>query len=141
MRAGHSRGTGSLVNKAGKLVLTAAHVVGTAKTANIYFPVFDDKGKPMNVNPIRRLPFLGDGWRRGLEFVDDAAERGLRILPQTSLQQMQVFFALHDTFLFDEMPVFRAVLTAPDRERQLADPSVRGTLRAAPEVGVAAARG
>jgi N-acyl-D-aspartate/D-glutamate deacylase len=85
----------------------------------------------MNVNPLQRPPFLGDGWLRGLEFVDEAARLGHRILPQSSLQQMQVFFALHDTFLFDEMAAFRSVLTAPDRVRQLADPGVRATLRAA----------
>ncbi len=44
---------------------------------------------------------------------------------------MQVFFALHDTFLFDEMPAFRAVLTAPDRVARLGDPAVRAELRAA----------
>jgi N-acyl-D-aspartate/D-glutamate deacylase len=89
-------------------------------------------GKPMNVNPIVRLPFLGDGWERGLEFVDVAHARGLRVHPQSSLQQMQVFFALHDTFLFDEMEAFREVLTAGDkREALLADPAVRERLRAA----------
>jgi N-acyl-D-aspartate/D-glutamate deacylase len=87
--------------------------------------------KPMNVNPLVQLPMIPDGWRRGLEFVDEAARRGHRVLPQSSLQQLQVFFALHDTFLFDEMPVFRSVLTAPDRLAQLADPPVRDRLRAA----------
>jgi N-acyl-D-aspartate/D-glutamate deacylase len=87
-------------------------------------------GKPMNVNPLQRLPMLGDGWRRGLEFVEQAAAAGHRIHPQSSLQQMQVFFALHDTFLFDEMASFREVLTAGDRRTELlADPDVRGRLR------------
>jgi len=89
-------------------------------------------GKPMNVNPIVRLPFLGDGWARGMEFVDIARERGYRVHPQSSLQQMQVFFALHDTFLFDEMESFREVLTSGDqRETLLADPAVRQRLRTA----------
>jgi N-acyl-D-aspartate/D-glutamate deacylase len=89
-------------------------------------------GKPMNVNPIVRLPFLGDGWARGMEFVDVARERGYRVHPQSSLQQMQVFFALHDTFLFDEMESFREVLTSGDqRETLLADPAVRQRLRTA----------
>jgi len=88
-------------------------------------------GKPMNVNPLQRLPMLGDGWKRGLEFVDEARARGFRVHPQSSLQQMQVFFALHDTFLFDEMPSFREVLTAGDRRAALlADPDVRSRLRA-----------
>ena len=29
-------------------------------------------GKPMNVNPIVNLPMMGDGWKRGLAFVDEA---------------------------------------------------------------------
>ena len=88
-------------------------------------------GKPMNVNPLQRLPMLGDGWRRGLEFVDEARALGYRVHPQSSLQQMQVFFALHDTFLFDEMPSWREVLTAGDaRETLLGDPEVRARLRA-----------
>ena len=88
-------------------------------------------GKAMNINPLQRLPMLGDGWKRGLEFVDEAAAHGARVHPQSSLQQMQVFFALHDTFLFDEMPAFRAVLTAADRAEQLAESAVREQLRAA----------
>jgi N-acyl-D-aspartate/D-glutamate deacylase len=91
----------------------------------------DASGKAMNVNPLVHLPKIPDGWRRGLEFAASAAGQGYRIHPQSSLQQMQVFFALHDTFLFDEMPAFRAVLTAPDRTTRLADPVVREELRAA----------
>jgi N-acyl-D-aspartate/D-glutamate deacylase len=50
--------------------------------------------------------------------------------PQSSLQQMQVFFALHDTFLFDQMASFREVLTAGEqREELLGDPDVRARLR------------
>ena len=87
--------------------------------------------KPMNVNPLVRLPMLADGWKRGLEFVDDARALGYRVHPQSSLQQMQVFFALHDTFLFDEMESFREVLTAGDqRDALLGDPEVRARLRA-----------
>ena len=89
-------------------------------------------GKPMNVNPIVNLPMMGDGWKRGLEFVDEARAAGHRVHPQSQLQQMQVFFALHDTFLFDEMEAFREVLTAGDRrEALLRDPEVRDRMRAA----------
>jgi N-acyl-D-aspartate/D-glutamate deacylase len=89
-------------------------------------------GKPMNVNPIVNLPMMGDGWKRGLEFVDEARAAGHRVHPQSQLQQMQVFFALHDTFLFDEMEAFREVLTAGDRrDALLRDPEVRDRMRAA----------
>ena len=51
------------------------------------------------------------------------APPGTAVHPQSQLQQMQVFFALHDTFLFDEMAAFREVLTAGDRrEALLRDP-------------------
>ena len=98
---------------------------------DLMFAMCSASGKPMNVNPLVQLPKIPDGWRRGLEFVDEATRRGYRVHPQSSLQQLQVFFALHDTFLFDEMPAFRFVLTAPDRVAQLADPMVRDRLRAA----------
>jgi N-acyl-D-aspartate/D-glutamate deacylase len=91
----------------------------------------DASGKPMNINPLQRLPMLGDAWKRGLDFVDEARALGHRVHPQSSLQQMQVFFALHDTFLFDEMASFREVLTSGDRrESLLADPAVRARLKA-----------
>ncbi len=98
---------------------------------SLMFAMCAASGKAMNVNPLVHLPMIPDGWRRGLDFVDDATRRGYRVHPQSSLQQLQVFFALHDTFLFDEMPDFRAVLTDADRMAKLADPSVRDRLRAA----------
>src|SRR5438552_3665128 len=44
VRAGRSYGTGSVVDKARKWVVTSCRVVGTANDANIWFPVYD-KGK------------------------------------------------------------------------------------------------
>jgi N-acyl-D-aspartate/D-glutamate deacylase len=100
------------------------------KDRDLMLAMCEASGKPMNINPIVRLPHVGDGWERGLEFVDEALARGSRVHPQSSLQQMQVFFALHDTFLFDQMASFREVLTAGDRrEALLADPDVRARLR------------
>ena len=69
-------------------------------------------GKPMNVNPISAAAASSAtvgpaGWSSSTT----RAPRGYRVHPQSSLQQMQVFFALHDTFLFDEMEAFREVLT------------------------------
>jgi N-acyl-D-aspartate/D-glutamate deacylase len=88
-------------------------------------------GAPMNVNPLHWLPFVPDGWRRGLEFADEARARGMRILPQSLLQRMQVFFALHDTFLFDQIPSFREALTAGERRAErLRDPALRARMRA-----------
>jgi N-acyl-D-aspartate/D-glutamate deacylase len=86
-------------------------------------------GKPMNINPLQPLPTMPDVWRRGLEFAEEAERAGARIFPQSATQQLQVFFALHDTFLFDEMPAFRAALTASDPGAQLRDPAVRDAMR------------
>jgi len=89
-------------------------------------------GKPMNVNPLQPLPTQPDAWRAGIEFAEDAQRAGARIYPQSATQQLQVFFALADTFLFDEMPAFRDTLTlpAPERAARLRDADVRTAMRA-----------
>jgi len=89
-------------------------------------------GKPMNISPLHPLPTQPDAWRSGMEFAEAAHQAGARIYPQSSTQQLQVFFALADTFLFDEMPAFRDTLTLPadERTRRLADPVVRDAMRA-----------
>jgi N-acyl-D-aspartate/D-glutamate deacylase len=89
-------------------------------------------GKPMNVNPVQPLPTQPDAWRAGIEFAEAAQRSGARVYPQSATQQLQVFFALADTFLFDEMPAFRDTLTlaADERAGRLTDPSVRDAMRA-----------
>ena len=74
-------------------------------------------GKPMNINPVQPLPTQPDTWRAGIEFAEAAQRAGARVYPQSATQQLQVFFALSDTFLFDEMPAFRDTLTLPPAER------------------------
>jgi N-acyl-D-aspartate/D-glutamate deacylase len=88
-------------------------------------------GKPMNVEPLQPLPTSPDAWRAGLEFAEEAAQQGVHIYPQAATQQLQVFFALGDTFLFDEMPAFRDTLTLPpeEREQKLFDARVRDAMR------------
>jgi hypothetical protein len=70
--------------------------------------------------------------RAGIEFAEEAQRAGARIYPQSATQQLQVFFALSDTFLFDEMPAFRDSLTLPppDRAQRLRHASVRDEMRA-----------
>jgi N-acyl-D-aspartate/D-glutamate deacylase len=89
-------------------------------------------GKPMNINPLQPLPTQPDAWRAGIEFAEAAQRAGARIYPQSATQQLQVFFALADTFLFDEMPAFRDTLTLPTAERaqRLVQPSLRDDMRA-----------
>ena len=71
----------------------------------------------MNINPVQPLPTQPDAWRAGIEFAEEAQRAGARVYPQSATQQLQVFFALSDTFLFDEMPAFRDALTLPTAER------------------------
>lgn len=89
-------------------------------------------GRPMNVNPLQFLPTMPDNWRQCLDFAEQANAMGARVRPQAATQQLQVFFALHDTFLFDQMPSFRETLTLPpaDRAAKLSDPAHRDVMRA-----------
>ena len=90
-------------------------------------------GKPMNVNPIVRLPFLGDGWARGIGVRRRRARRAATACTRSRrCSRCRCSSRLHDTFLFDEMEAFREVLTSGDqRETLLGDPAVRQRLRAA----------
>jgi N-acyl-D-aspartate/D-glutamate deacylase len=89
-------------------------------------------GRPMNVNPVQHLPMMPDSWKHCLEFAEEANRAGAQVIPQSATQQLQVFFALHDTFLFDQMASFRETLTlAPvERAARLADPAHRDVMRA-----------
>jgi N-acyl-D-aspartate/D-glutamate deacylase len=89
-------------------------------------------GTVMNVNPVQPLPMMPDTWKKVLEFVGEARKQGAHIYPQSATQQLQVFFALHDTFLFDQMASFRETLTLPPAERaaKLSDPAHRDVMRA-----------
>ena len=86
----------------------------------------------MNVNPLQHLPTMPDTWKRCLEFAEEARSAGAHIYPQSATQQLQVFFALHDTFLFDQMKSFRETLTLPPAERaaRLQDPETRDRMHA-----------
>ncbi len=88
--------------------------------------------KPMNVNPLTRFPACPDGWERSLEFCEDALQHGHRIHPMFSINVKGIHFALESTFVLDEMPTFRRVLTLgfDDRVKALSDPAVRARMHA-----------
>ena len=89
-------------------------------------------GKPMNINPRATCRCWATGGSAGIGVRRRGARRRAPGAPAVAAQQMQVFFALHDTFLFDEMAAFRDVLTAGDRrEALLRDPAVRDRMRRA----------
>jgi N-acyl-D-aspartate/D-glutamate deacylase len=71
------------------------------------------------------------GWKKTLEFVNEAAEQGARLHPMFTTNALSLHLRLSDTFVFDEMPAWREALTRPepDRMRMLRDPAVRERLK------------
>jgi N-acyl-D-aspartate/D-glutamate deacylase len=88
--------------------------------------------KPIHGNVIGVFPASPDGWRRNLAVAESAAARGLRIYPMLVLNPKGVHFSLDSTFIFDEYPTWRGVLTAPTDQRtaRLRDPHTRRQLAA-----------
>jgi N-acyl-D-aspartate/D-glutamate deacylase len=88
-------------------------------------------GLPVSTNTLSRIPHSPDGWKRSLEFAEQAAAQGMRVLPQFAANHQGAHFSLDTTFLFDEYDTMRSCLTASagDREGLLRDASVRDKLR------------
>ena len=72
------------------------------------------------------------GWQSTLDFCREASEQGIRLHPQFTTNRLELHLKLSDTFVFDEMPLWREVLTRPEPERceRLRDPETRRLLRA-----------
>jgi len=89
-------------------------------------------GKPVHLNTVTQMPHAPEGWRRSLQFAEEAAEAGARVHPMFATNRRGTHFALGNTFLFDEMATFRETLTLPpaERGRRLRDPAVRDRMRA-----------
>jgi len=103
-----------------------------AKDRALLYELYRVSGRPVELNILLPTPENPMGWQASLEFCTEAAERGARIHPQFTTNRLEAHMKLADTFLFDEMPSWREVLTLPDPERQqrLADPALRARLRA-----------
>ncbi|MEO8694786.1 MAG: amidohydrolase family protein [Acidimicrobiales bacterium] len=86
--------------------------------------------KPIHGNVLGVFPASPDGWRRNLAVAETAASRGLRIYPMLVLNPKGVHFSLDSTFIFDEYPTWREILTAPMAARlaRLRDPQCRAIL-------------
>jgi N-acyl-D-aspartate/D-glutamate deacylase len=89
-------------------------------------------GKPVHGNVLGYFHAAPDGWRRNLRVAEALAAKGLRYYPMLVLNPKGVHFAFDSTFIFDEYPTWRPVLTLPmpDRIDALASPEMRATLRA-----------
>lgn len=89
-------------------------------------------GRPIELNVLLPTPENPMAWEQSLSFARDAAARGVRLHPQFTTNELGLHLKLVDTFVFDEMPGWRAALTLsePERSRRLRDPDVRERLAA-----------
>jgi len=89
-------------------------------------------GKPIELNLLVPTPENPMGWQSALEFCRESFRQGVRMHPQFTTNKLELHLKLADTFVFDEMPVWRQVLTAaePERSQRLADRAWRAKLRA-----------
>jgi len=88
-------------------------------------------GRPVELNILVPNPQTPMGWKRTLDFVNEAAEQGARLHPMFTTNALGLHLRLSDTFVFDEMPAWRAALTRPDPDRLqlLRDPELRQQLK------------
>jgi N-acyl-D-aspartate/D-glutamate deacylase len=103
-----------------------------AKDREMLLAMYRVSGKPIELNILTPTPRCPMGWRNVLEFCHESFQRGVRLHPQFTTNKLELHLKLADTFVFDEMPRWREVLTAaePDRSRRLADPAWRAKLQA-----------
>jgi N-acyl-D-aspartate/D-glutamate deacylase len=89
-------------------------------------------GRPVELNILVPNPEHPMGWQATLEFCHQAFDQGVRLHPQFTTNHLELHLKLADTFVFDEMPAWRAALTLPepDRSARLRDPEVRARLQA-----------
>lgn len=89
-------------------------------------------GKPVELNILSPTPAHPMGWQSTLDFCRDSAAKGIRLHPQFTTNKLELHLKLSDTFVFDEMPLWREVLTSaePERSERLRDADTRKKLRA-----------
>ncbi|MDG2308679.1 MAG: amidohydrolase family protein [Candidatus Binatia bacterium] len=89
-------------------------------------------GKPVELNILTPTPQHPMGWQNMLEFCNEAFAQGARLHPQFTTNRLELHLKIADTFVFDEMPVWREILTTaePERSRRLADPDWRSRMQA-----------
>jgi N-acyl-D-aspartate/D-glutamate deacylase len=88
-------------------------------------------GRPIELNVLVPSAAHPKGWLRELEFVSECQREGIRLHPMVMANNPYLHLKLGDTFLFDEMPVWREVLTQPEpeRSRRLRDTDWRARMR------------
>jgi N-acyl-D-aspartate/D-glutamate deacylase len=89
-------------------------------------------GKPIELNILAPSLQHPMGWQTTLDFCKEAFADGVRLHPQFTTNRLELHLRLGDTFIFDEMPVWREVLvqSEPERSQRLASADWRERLRA-----------
>jgi N-acyl-D-aspartate/D-glutamate deacylase len=103
-----------------------------AKDRELLLAMYRVSGKPIELNILTPTPQAPMGWQNALEFCRESFRQGVRMHPQFTTNKLELHLKLADTFVFDEMPLWREVLTTaePERSRRLADPAWRAKLQA-----------
>jgi len=103
-----------------------------AKDRELIHAMYRASGKPIELNILTPTPQHPMGWQNALEFCRESFQQGVRVHPQFTTNKLELHLKLSDTFVFDEMPAWREVLTAPEptRSQRLADPACRARLQA-----------
>jgi len=103
-----------------------------AKDRELLHAMYRAAGKPIELNVLVPTPQQPMGWQNALDFCRESFRQGVRMHPQFTTNRLELHLKLADTFVFDEMPVWREVLTTaePERSRRLADPGWRAKMQA-----------
>src|SRR5262249_45667177 len=84
-------------------------------------------GKPVEASPLTPSSTHPLGWQRALDWLREVNAQGARLYPMASIKKLEAHLRLCDTFLFDEIPLWREILCLPDPRRlaALRDPDTR----------------
>jgi N-acyl-D-aspartate/D-glutamate deacylase len=98
----------------------------------LLYDLYRVSGRPIELNILVPNPDHPMGWQDTLAFCNQAFADGVRLHPQFTTNRLELHLRLDDTFVFDEMPEWRRVLTlsGDERTRKLRERGVRSRLQA-----------
>jgi len=97
--------------------------------------IYEACGKPVELGPLVPTSQHPMSWQEVLNFCEEANAQGMRFHPMCAVHKLEAHMRLCDTFLFDELEIWRDTLCLPEPGRcnALRDPAVRAKLRDACE--------
>jgi len=115
-----------------EIIPRSFHAGYDEKDRELLLSIAKVSGKPIELNILTPTPESPMGWQNTLDFCAEAAEQGYRLHPQFTTNKLELHLKFSDTFAFDEMPVWREILTQPEpeRSRRIADPEWRKKMQA-----------